>query len=372
MIAEVPKPAGADRVEPGPGAGLWLETAAAKGWVARSPAGPTSAEHPGTSVVWEDERYEVLAVEELPGGRVRYLLAPWDERHVIRVSDRYDAESEVARAGVRSDTARRLRIRAAILLAAPVTGLAPTVVQEGWEREYAVPPARLTILSTILPFVFGFLSLFALLAETYGSLYSGVSSAYSGGGGSPIVPGGILLKLFGIYLFVEANIRFATAVSTGRGCGSLLGTVPYLLWCRATRKTPEKPAPSYDEETARAAADLDGFRMREPLFGFLSVGDQNLAAERFGFEPIRWGRIGAYGTLVLTVLQAAVSWSEIVSGAGHLGSVPPFLLGVGLSVEQVGRLRTLARGQPAPSVLRHLFRPLCRRLLDAPRSPSSS
>lgn len=369
MIAEVPRPLGGDRLEKGPGTGLWMESAAPKeGWVPRSPATVGSVEHPGASILWEEARWEVLEAQELPGGRVRYLLAPWDERHAIRVSYAYDERSEEERARSRADDTRRRRTRLLLLATAPVSGLAPTPILEAWEREYSVPAARLAVLSSIVPFVFGFLSVFSLIAESFGGLYAGVSTAYGGGGGGPLVPGGYLVRLFGIYLFVEALVRFGIAWSSGRACGSLLGTVPYLVWCAATGRTPLRPAPSYDPATARAVADRDAFLVREPLFGFLSVEDQRAAAERFGFDPVRWGRIGAAGTLALTAAQSAASFSRLAGGDG--AAVLPLLLALGLAAEQVARLRRLAGGQPAPSVLRRLFRPLCRKLLGAPR-PSS-
>lgn len=369
MIAEMPRPLGGDRLEKGPGTGLWLDSAAPKeGWVARSPATVTSAEHPGASILWEEERWEVLEADDLPGGRVRYLLAPWDERHAIRVSYAYDERSEAERARSRADDARRRRARLLLLATAPVSGLAATPVLEAWEREFAVPAARLAVLSSILPFLFGFLSVFSLVSESFGSLYSAVSTAHGGGSGGPLVPGGYVLRLFGVYLFVEALVRFGIAMSSGRACGSLLGTVAYLVWCVATGRTPRTAAPSYDPATARAVAERDAFLVREPLFGFLLVEDQRAAQARFGFDPVRWGRVGAGGTLALTVAQAVLSFSRLAGGDG--AAALPLLLALGLAAEQVTRLRRLSRGEPAPSVLRLLFRPLCGKLLAAPR-PSS-
>lgn len=354
MISHVPSALGADRVEPGPGGTVVLSSRAPKGWVARSPATRTSAEHPGTCVVWEDGDWEVLDVDEEPGGGVRYVLGPWDERHAIRVRTRYDAGTEASRTRGVEEAKRRTDVRLGILLAAPLLGLAPTAVQEGWEREYGVPTARLTLISLVAPFVLGVLSLFALLFRAIGAVYAA-------GAGERILPGSILLQLFGVYLLVESLTRFGIAASSGRGCGSLLGTLPFLVVSVVTGKA-RPVATLADAETARSHALRDAYLLREVLIGFLSPADQRVAAERFGFDPIRWGRTTAVGTLVLMSAQVLLSLDALKGGQGS-GHVPPLLLATGLVVEQLFRLRRLGRGQPAGSVLRFLFRPLCRKLL---------
>ena len=88
---------GSDRVRAGDDGRRVLSSPYRKGWQARTPRTLTSREHPGTAILWEEQWFEVLAEEPLPGGGVRYLLDVWPEAHAIRVSDVYDAESELRR-----------------------------------------------------------------------------------------------------------------------------------------------------------------------------------------------------------------------------------------------------------------------------------
>ncbi len=352
---------GTDRLEAGPGGTLLLSCSESKGWTVRSPGSQTSAEHPGSAVVWDDERYEVLDADDLPGGGVMYRLAPWDERHTIRVQSIYDAASEAARARSAADVRRRSRRRGLLLLASPVTGLMPCVVQERWETEYAVPAVRLTLISAILPLVWGTLSLLAIFVLFAGSL--------AGGGGIPKVPGMPWL-MFGTYLMIESLVRFAVAMSTARPTGSVLGAVPYslfrLLAGRSRRPAEAPPVPGAarpGDEEAAALALHDAYLMREAFLAFLSPGEQRRLAERFGFEPLRWGRLTAWGTLGFSAAQALSSYDRLAAGRDGAGSIPPLLLALALGAEQVSRLRTLGKGEPAGSVLGHLVRPSVRRLL---------
>src|ERR1700686_1967980 len=87
---------GSDRVRRGEGERIVLSSRAPKGWTARVEKTLTSAEFPGTAVLWEERYFEVLRAEPDAGG-VRYILEPWRDRHAMRVTDRYDEESETLR-----------------------------------------------------------------------------------------------------------------------------------------------------------------------------------------------------------------------------------------------------------------------------------
>src|SRR5947207_171832 len=66
-----------------------------KGWTARVERTLTSAEFPGTAVLWDEQSFEVIGAEALPQG-VRYTLEPWREHHAMRFTARYDAAAEAA------------------------------------------------------------------------------------------------------------------------------------------------------------------------------------------------------------------------------------------------------------------------------------
>src|SRR5437868_10565469 len=88
---------GSDRVRSGDGEQIVLSSRLSKGWTPRVEKTLTSAEFPGTAVLWEEQYYEVVSAEPLPQGGVRYVLEPWRERHAMRLTDRYDADSEAHR-----------------------------------------------------------------------------------------------------------------------------------------------------------------------------------------------------------------------------------------------------------------------------------
>ncbi|MBL8115200.1 MAG: hypothetical protein JNK60_20120 [Acidobacteria bacterium] len=83
----MPSPLGRDRLEtPGPEDGaatVVLASRQEKDWEGRveGARGPAQA---GTAVRWEGEIWEVLRVSYAASGGVRYAMAPWDERNLIR------------------------------------------------------------------------------------------------------------------------------------------------------------------------------------------------------------------------------------------------------------------------------------------------
>src|SRR5436190_1388442 len=87
-------PHGSDRVRVD-GERIVLSSRLPKGWTARVARTLTSAEFPGTAVLWEEQYFEVVGAEPLPAG-VRYTLEPWRDHHAMRVTARYDDDSEAA------------------------------------------------------------------------------------------------------------------------------------------------------------------------------------------------------------------------------------------------------------------------------------
>ena len=207
----MPAPYGEDSLAEGEDGVMTLISPAPKGWAARKAPTLTSSEHPGAAVVWEGDLWEVLSAE--PAGKgARYRLAPWDDRHVVRVRFAYDAAGEEARIREQARLADATDLRRLILSAAPLTGLVPGPVQRRWETELGVPAVRLTIVSTVIPFVVGTTAFCFLLAAAFG------------GPGVPFVVAPLA------WFFPESVFRFGLAMSHGIPVGSVPGYLFWFVW----------------------------------------------------------------------------------------------------------------------------------------------
>lgn len=219
----MPQAHGSDRSSPGRGETWTLETARTKGWRARRPATRTSPEHPGTAVEWEGALWEVLSAAPAGAG-VRYTLAPWEDRHTIRLLEKYDADAEARRVRDRADQSFRDRRRRLILLLSPISGHAPAEVQDRWEREYDVSGSLITLVSALPLFVFGFLSAFSLAIRFIA--------------GSVLLPLPEKVLFVGVYLFVESGFRLSVAWSQGQPAGSLAGAIVWEILRRVRGAAP--------------------------------------------------------------------------------------------------------------------------------------
>ena len=222
----MPRALGRDRLEVAGVGRLVLICEASKSWRARSPGTPTSAEHPGSAVRWEDAFYEVLEVQRREGG-VAYVLAPWDGRHAMRVVETYSAEAEAARALERADTARRSKRHLSTYLLAPLIGCLPGHVQERLEREYNVPAPLLSFASALPLWVFGWVCLILYCVQMFAGIAPNPGEVQQT---ARILPDWLLL--FGIYLLVESMARLGVCILQGRAIGTLAGTLAYELWWR--------------------------------------------------------------------------------------------------------------------------------------------
>jgi hypothetical protein len=348
----MPRALGRDRLGVEAGGRLLLDCDSPKGWQGRSAATPTSAEHPGSAVRWEEAFFEVLEVRPLGGAAVRYVLAPWDERHVMRVVETYSEDAEAARSRESADVARRSDRHVYVLLVAPLAGCLPGHVQERLEHELNVP-ARLLSLSSALPlWVVGWVALVLLLA--------------AGMTGDDSVPAPLLI--FGVYLLAESTARLVVCVLQGRPIGTLVGTLVYEAGRRLGRTKARVEGGQIPREKAVWEVDsdaerdtLDRYHVLEPAAGLLPVDDQVRLAERYGFDGIRWGRASAIFLLVMFGPLAAASVHGALS-VFELSDIPKLAVFGGIVAEQVVRLRRLASGRLAPSVLGHLVRPFTRPL----------
>ena len=355
----MPRPFGSDRIEIISSGHLHLVCPRPKEWVARRPAGPGNVLHPGTAIRWEEELWEVVDAGDALGGGAWYELARWDDRHAIRLVLPYDETSEADGAEARRDVARRGGARLVALLLSPVVGLLPGHVQGRLEVELGVRGTTLTLASIPAPLAVGVGALLAMLASLVGAAQV---AARTGTVPAEAPVGPILVFL--IYLLPESLARFAIAMGQGRPMGSVLGLPLYaaarlagLAPAPAAVATPEAPAP--DEERLLA----DRFLMLEPLLSFLPPVDQRRLAGERGFAALTWGKRTAWFLLVYPGLTAPAHAARLLIGTGGLGSFLLLALALGLGVEQVLRLRTLARGEPAPSVLGRLVAPFAAPLL---------
>ena len=102
----MPRPLGRDRLEPTTDGTVALLSLRPKGWSGREEGGPRAPVRPGTTVRWEGELWEVLRTEPRAGGGWRHVLAPWDERNLVRnVVDYAEAEGPAGEAASRESPA---------------------------------------------------------------------------------------------------------------------------------------------------------------------------------------------------------------------------------------------------------------------------
>ena len=355
--ARPPRALGEDRIEEAIGEEILLSCPLSKGWDARTARTTVRSAHPGTAVAWEERIFEVRAAEPRPDGGMRYRLAPWEEGQAIRRFERYDAEAERGRETGRRDLASGISKRRWSILLAPLAGLLPGSVQKAMEHEFGAPALGMTISSALPTFAIGFLGLFRhLLGLAGGTVDWPVWLA------PPFV--------VALYLFGESALRLASAIAAGEPMGSLPIVVAHAAWREARGESPaEKLEPGSDAaEADRAQALIDRYELLEPLLSLLQAARQRELEAGFGFDAIRWGRITAGVLLVLGALQALTAAAAMLSGRGVLGDFVAFLIGLLLAVEQLQRLSSLRRGDPAGSVLGRLIRPLAAPLFATPRT----
>jgi hypothetical protein len=336
---------GSDRVRVADDGRILLMSRLAKQWTPRVEKTLTSAEFPGTAVLWSEAYYEVVKAEPLPAGGVRYMLLPWREEHAMRLIDQYDAATEELRIAEHARAIARERGRIGANILGMLTGHLPAMVQQALASEIGVMPARLTILSTLLSYAVS-LSLILLLVSNL--------MAYRG---TPV-----WMALAAGYLFIESSFRFFLAMSQNRPMGSPLGTFAYLVFYalagdRTKLVPPFKVEKGYATPLTDAPEDValrDAFTLREPFVTLLSAEEQGRVAERFGYDYRKQSYIVAGIILVGSLCGIATSVSS--------GAVLSGISATVLAIEQVVRIVAFRRG-PAPSILGWVVRPFVRKVV---------
>ncbi len=302
----------------------------------------TSAEFPGTAILWEERYFEVVIAEPLPQGGMRYVLEPWRDHHAMRVTDRYDAESEGQRIEKHREQLARESHRKSANVLGLLTGHLPAVVQEQLGRELGVLPPRLTLISI--------LGEYAVLAAIILFCVTWIMS-------ERVIP--LPLAVAAIYLGVENTIRFLVNYTQSRPIGSTLGFIGYLLYYAVRRRGPspfatEKGFAVPIVDSSPQVAALDTFATREAFVTLLTPAEQARVAERFGYDYRRDSALVATVILIVAVIGVASSFVR--------GALVAMVAAGALAAEQVVRLFAFRRG-PAGSVLRFVVRPFVRKLL---------
>jgi len=325
---------GSDRVRRGDGERIVLSSHAPKGWTARVEKTLTSAEFPGTAVLWEERYFEVVRAEPVAGG-VRYILEPWHDQHAMRLTDRYDEVSEARRIEEQRKAHERERHRKSANALALLAGHLPAVAQEELGRELGVLPSRITLISVVGEFV-------ALAALVLWLVNGKVTNS----------PRPFAAVVIFIYLGLETMFRFFIAWTQSRPIGSTIGFILYLLFngLPATEKGFAVPIPTPSSEVLAR----DTLTLREPLITLLPASDQARIAARFAYDYRRLS-----GPVAIFILVFAAGG---VITALRTNAVPMLLLASFLSIEQIIRLLALRSG-PAASVFGWFVRPFVRKLL---------
>lgn len=340
------RPYGSDRVRTSGGTFI-LVSPYAKGWTPNTPKSASHAEFPGTTVVWDDEYFEVLTANALESGGVRYTLAPWRDEHTIRTFVPYTPESE---ARLRADYARAAKQRKhskLASLAGVVLGHLPGHVQEKLSNELGVSPNRMTILSTIPAVVLLGVCIWMTVTAMLDS--------------SPtVVPA--WLWFVALFMTADSAVRFQTAMSQPRGVGSVPGTILYSIYALVTGKKVEvvaktKLAPEVDPDIELR----DSLEMRAWLLTLLPARDQQLLAQRYGLDYRKHAFEVAWAMLACGALGVFAMYPKIGLRFSALFS---FLVALFVVLEQALRLLELRRG-PIGSTFGLVVRPFMRDLLES-------
>ncbi len=337
------RPCGRDRVRLLENGTVLLSSRYEKGWHSRKGKTSTHSEHPGTAVLWQDQYFEVIAMEPAQGG-VRYVLQPWSEQHTFRTFEVYDEDAESRREAGRRDVSSRERKRHVSLLLSVFLGHLPAEAQERLHNEIGLAPILPTVVSAIPMLAIGAFCTVSLFVLRFAP-------------GALVIP--VPLLLFGVYLFGESVLRLGMAAAR-QPTGSLLGSLVYLC---IPRKHKPKQKKRLAFEVPSDVEQSDAYQVREPFLALLPAKDQQRLTERFGFDSVRWGRRTALTLLAVSGIGFATAALAVGGGVRTFSNYASLLVALAVAVEQITRLISLSRGRPAGSVLGIVVRPLVRRLL---------
>jgi len=343
---------GSDRLKEDDGGLLVLSCRLPKpGWIATTPRTLTTAEFPGSCVVWDDQQFEIIEAVQLDHTRVRYTLRAWREENAIRHMERYDQDSERQRLIEHRRELKRERNRKSANLLGMFVGHLPAIVQDHLASEYGTLPSKLTLLSFIPTLIL----VIALLGFIVGRIQAELP-----------VPAGPQVLL--AWLAIESAIRFLNTWTQGRPIGSSAGFLTYVVWYLAHPRRSDLISPFaepkglglYKTEAPPELAAIDAFSMREPLVTLLSAEEQERMAKYFPYSYKRSSRTVAF-LLLVTALAGAASSLRLLAAAPRFSAFVSLVVAGGIALEQVVRLAAFRHG-PKGSVLAFLVRPFLRHL----------
>jgi hypothetical protein len=311
-----------------------------KGWTPRVEKTHTTAEFPGTTVLWEEQYWEVALAEHLQQGGVRYILDPWRENLAMRVVEHYDAPSEALRVEEHRKKLVREKQRLSAKFLAMIVGHFPALVQNEMASELGLLPTRITLMSVLSSYVVA-----AALVLFGVSRYMTNDRA--------------AISILAIPLAVETSIRFFIVLTQSRPIGSVVGWIGYSIYYAITKHGPspfavEKGWAVKSTEAPPDVALQDAFTMREPFMTFLTPAEQQRIAARFPYDYRRESTKVAAVVLIGSLVGLASSF--------YTGAIISAMAASALAFEQIIRMMSFRRG-PAASVLRFITRPLVRKFL---------
>jgi hypothetical protein len=337
------RPHGSDRIRRADGERVVLASRLSKGWTPRAEKTLTSAEFPGTAVLWDEQYFEVVEARAGAAGGVEYVLEPWREHHVMRVVEHYDEPSEAARLAAHREHLARESGRKTANALALLTGHLPAVVQNAIGDRLGVLPVRIT-----------FVSLLGEWAVLGGMILWIVSYLMR----NDVAP--LPLIVIAAFLLIECTVRMFVNWTQSRPIGSSLGLVAYIVWWLAGGRRATSPFAVEKGFNVVISETPDDRKMhdllitREPLLTLLPCREQQRMAERFGYDYRRQSRIVAAGIFIFSVIGIVSSMAR--------SSLLPFLVACALAAEQLYRLAVMGR-RPVGSALGILVRPFVRKFL---------
>ncbi len=268
----------ADRLQnagPGEPVDLWIYSAFPKdNWVARKPGSLTRADHPGTAIQIADELFEILTAQETtePGNVVRYGLKRWDAQHTVRLVIPYTLETQAQSVADYLEEEHNRKLRTCLLWFFPLAGLAPDPLQLEWENKTAVNMTVASAASAVTTLFFCM-----ALVQIFGRSAAGSRFFF-------------LVD----YLAFESAYRVVRIVFSGKPRGTLILTLPYLLWEAVarpeTRRRREEDRLKFtlDQDEVIRRPGTGRLLIRSMLFDDMLAGTNPIRFEGAAYNPIHW------------------------------------------------------------------------------------
>lgn len=262
---------------PGEPVEVWIDSAFEKDhWIARRPGDLTHAMHPGTAVQIFDVLYEIITaqgtIEE--GYVIRYGLKAWDKSHAVRHTIQYNPGTQAQAADAHLEEAHRQALRKWIGRLFFLAGMAPDPLQRKWEAETGLSMTVISAASTVTNFF-----VFLTLIQIYGQ--------------APPFQAEWVIE----YLIFDSIIRILWIVFTGQPHGTVILSLPYLLWeavARPDQRTKKKGGLqfSHEEDEVIRRPGTGNLTIRSMFYDDLLMGPTPIRFEGSVYKPLHWHEEG--------------------------------------------------------------------------------